>query len=100
MEVFISIAGRQSDEDLGHLRNWLTSGGSALPWRLEPAPAASGDSLGLNVEEICAVVTAAGSLPPLVERVSQWFATRHEPPKIDLKMTLDPEVPPERPGHE
>jgi Effector Associated Constant Component 1 len=93
MDVVISTEGTANTRDLAQLCDWLGSAGDPAPWQLAPEPAPSGDSLGIGVEEICAVITAATQLPLLIERIRDWFPTRHKPMPVHLTIVLDPNEP-------
>jgi len=93
MEVVISGTGRENSRDLAQLRDWLESAGGGLPWQLTRESAGSDDSLGSGIDEICAIVSVAAQLPALVDRIREWFPTRHDPKPIQLRITLDPAAP-------
>lgn len=92
MHIVISAAGAERGRDLAQLRDWLGSVGAA-PWQLLPEPPRPGNDLGAGVEEICAIVVAAAHLAALVDRIRDWFRTRHAPGPMTLTITLDPAEP-------
>jgi Effector Associated Constant Component 1 len=93
MEVVICAADTEGIPDLAQLRDWLGSAGSRAPWHLAPDPPPRGNALGIGIDEICAIISAASALPELVDRVGEWFTTRHDPGPIQLTITLDPAAP-------
>jgi hypothetical protein len=92
MQIVISAAGLEHGRDLAQLRDWLGSAGE-VPWQLRPELPDAGGGLGVGIEEICAVVTAAAELPALIDRVREWFPTRQAPEPVQLTITLDPADP-------
>lgn len=92
MYIVISEAGAARSRDLAQLRDWLDADGAA-PWRLQPEPPQSGDSLGASVTEISAVVVAAAHLAMLIERIHDWFGTRDKPGAVQVTITINPAEP-------
>lgn len=97
VELTISAVGEEAGADLDILRDWLESAGDQVPWQLGPDHGGPSGGLGIGVTEICAVIGAAGQIPFLVDRIRSWFPTRHQPPRIQITITLDPGSP-ERPS--
>jgi hypothetical protein len=92
MHIVISAAGTERGRDLAQLRDWLRSAGE-VPWQLRPLAPEAGDGLGISVDEICAIVTATAELPVLLDRIREWFPTRHAPAPVRIVITLDPADP-------
>jgi hypothetical protein len=95
MEVLISATGQESVSDLTALRDWLESAGDGVPWKLAPEPppgadAPGADALGVGVDEICAIITVITNLPPLVDRIRDWFGTRQDPGPIRVTININP----------
>lgn len=90
VEVVISATGVEGISDLASLREWLDLAGDDASWKLTPEPPPSGDTLGFGVDEICAIVAVVEGLPPLIDRIKDWFGTRQEPKPIKLTITIDP----------
>jgi hypothetical protein len=92
MHIVISAGGAESGRDLAQLQDWLRSAGEA-PWQLPPLAPEVGDDLGIGIDEISAIVTAAAELPALIDRIREWFPTRHAPEPVRIVITLDPADP-------
>ncbi len=90
MEVMISGTGEESVSDLAALRDWLESAGDEVPWKLAPEPAPRAGTLGVGVDEICAIITVITNLPPLVDRIRDWFGTRQDPAPIQVTININP----------
>ena len=90
IKVSIGSEGTRDARELAELRSWLEPADGQEPWELLPSPPPPGDSLGIGVGEICAIVTAAAQIPVLVSQIRAWFPTRHSPPRITFTFTLDP----------
>jgi hypothetical protein len=87
VEIFIAAQQAERAGELASLRAWLDVPGEGVQWVLAP-PAADGDTLGVGVEEICAVITAADALVRLVEWVRNWRESRQDPPAVILTLPI------------
>jgi hypothetical protein len=89
VKVAITTAGAEASADLARLRAWLKSAGDRAPWRLVPEPAPDGRSLGLGVDEVCVIITAAVDVVLLIDRIGDWLTSKHDPKQIQLNVTID-----------
>lgn len=89
MEVLISAERPGTSGELASLRAWLDSPGVSVPWELaQPTPADG--TLGPGVDEICAIVQAAASLPVLIQWIQSWGKTKQEPPPVKVTIIIGP----------
>lgn len=89
MEVLISTEEPGAGGELASLRAWLDSPGVSVPWELAQQPPGDG-TLGLGVDEICAIVQAAASLPVLIQWIQGWHKTKQEPPPVTMTIIIGP----------
>jgi hypothetical protein len=82
--------GEESVSDLAALREWLESADGRAPWTLAPEPVPGADALGVGVDEICAIISVIAQLPPLVDRIRDWFGTRQDPKPVQVTININP----------
>jgi hypothetical protein len=75
--------------DITQLRSWLDEAADGMPWEIAPPPPQDGSTLGLGVDEICAVLAAVEGLPPLIGAIRSWRTTKQDPAPITLTITID-----------
>jgi hypothetical protein len=75
--------------DLAELRSWLDEAADGMPWEIAPPSPPDGGTLGLGVDEICAILGAVEGLPALIDAIKNWRTAKQDPAPITLTITLD-----------